>query len=636
MHSQKAGCPILSKIRVRVLSLAGSFILLLFFAHRLLSSLGWRFGIHLAALPVALWLAGSVYIISIQGLLSQGAQAEVEVLTRYVLGLPSALVASVAFMAQQREFRLQGITQFGRDLVWCAAAIFLFGVVGHLFPRGSTLPPSDWLNSTTFIQWFGVPVQLLRTTTACILALFMWRVLVAFEREHESKIAAVNALETTTREQALTAERRARAEESRLNIALQTQARELALLLDLSNLLATPVHLEGRLEQALRQIVGHFAFADAGLILLVGQNGFPPSIAATLNMDDEPGEISAASDVARLLGNRCIEQGSAVCRHDNGDEVSFNLDAVVVGQECWQHARPTVTVAFPLAGQAGTRGALVLTRHLDSPNRLQLPDLRLLAAIGHQIGLAVDNARLFQDVLGRERLLGNMLHQVVHVQEAERQRIARELHDATGQSLSAITLGLRGIETSVALQAPDLLPPLATVFGFANDALVELRRLISDLRPPQLDDLGLGPALQWYVQSVQTRNPELTIRLLPPGSWPRLSPERETLLFRIVQESLNNAVRHAQAETIQILVTCTDDALIVRIKDDGRGFHVPHALGRSANAWGLLGMRERAQLMGGAVEICSTVGEGSEIVVTTPVERREAQVMASAMLDQKV
>jgi signal transduction histidine kinase len=621
---------------LRVIMLAISFCLLLLFAHRLLSGLGWRFWIHLAWLPVILWMVGVALLIGAHGGIGLTVLQEIDVLARYCLGIPGAIVATVALMAQQRNFRAKSINQFGRDLVWCATALVLYGVVGQLFVHPTALHPSTWLNSALFLAWFGVPVQLFRALMAAVLAIFMWRVLGKFAREHARRIAAVVETEAAAREHALAVERRARAEESRLNIALQTQARELALLLDLSNLLATPVQIEGRLNQALRQIVAHFAFADAGLVLLLDRQNAEPQIAAAINLDDEPGEISAASDLARNLGIRCLAQGSAVCRHADGAEVFFDLDAVVIGQQCWEHASPTVSVAFPLAGQVGTGGALVLTRHATNRSRLELADLRLLAAIGHQIGLSVENANLFQDLQARERLLGNMLHQVVHVQEAERQRIARELHDATGQSLSAITLGLRGIEAALTDQAPDLLRPLETVYGFANEALIELRRLISDLRPPQLDDLGLGAALQWYVQSVQARHPQIKIKLVPPNVWPRLSPERETLIFRIVQESLNNATRHAQADTIQVVVTESNDQLQVRILDNGCGFPVAHALGRQVNAWGLLGMRERAQLMGGAVEINSTVGKGTEIIVTTPVEHDARSARATAPQAQKV
>src|SRR5690606_10985439 len=128
----------------------------------------------------------------------------------------------------------------------------------------------------------------------------------------------------------------------------------------------------------------------------------------------------------------------------------------------------------------------------------------------------------------------------------ERQRIARELHDATGQSLTAISLGLRGVGKLVEIQAPLVAPQLREIEGYSTGALAELRRIIADLRPPQLDDLGLVAALRWYTQAFAQRR-SIATEFILLGEPVRLPAEVETVLFRITQEALTNVAKHANA-----------------------------------------------------------------------------------------
>jgi signal transduction histidine kinase len=310
----------------------------------------------------------------------------------------------------------------------------------------------------------------------------------------------------------------------------------------------------------------------------------------------------------------------------DGAEFEFDLDAVVVGQVCWQHASPTYAVALPLQGQGGLHGALVLVRRGDNRSRLDLADLRLLAGVGQQMGLSIENVLLLQDAQARERLLASLLRQVVEAQEAERKRIARDLHDATAQSLTAITLGLRGVEASLAAQGSPLQEQMKVIYRFANEALVELRRLIADLRPPQLDDLGLVPALRWLVQNMQQRHAVPRFRLEVDGEMPRLTAEIETLLFRIVQESLTNVVKHARAEEAVVRVAwqgCEAGAgqLVIQVCDDGVGFDAAHTLLRTSGGWGVHGIRERVQLLGGELAIRAQPGAGTTVEVRVVVPR---------------
>jgi len=361
-----------------------------------------------------------------------------DVLARYSLGIPGAALGAWALMTQQRTFRAHNLSQFGQDLVWCAAALLLYGVVGQIFVRPTLLVSSQFLSSTNFLQWFGIPVQLFRASMAAVLTFYMARALHAFEVEGQRRL-----------EHALLAERRINQERERLNAELQHQ----------------------------------------------------------------------------------------------------------------------------------------------------------------------------------QVLLADLLDRLVDTQEAERQRIARELHDATGQSLTAISLGLRGVQRVLEDRDPTTAGQLRELETYSTGALGELRRIIADLRPSQLDDLGLVPALRWFAQSFQPRwGVNCEFRLI--GEAVRLPADTETVIFRIVQEALSNVARHAGARNATVSLDTQPDAVVVTISDDGRGFDIAALRNgqRTRSGWGLLGIQERSRLLRGDCVIQSTPGQGTTVRVTLPREEETKNV----------
>jgi signal transduction histidine kinase len=212
-----------------------------------------------------------------------------------------------------------------------------------------------------------------------------------------------------------------------------------------------------------------------------------------------------------------------------------------------------------------------------------------------------------------------LLNRVITAQEEERQRIARELHDETGQSLTALGLGLEAatgeLRSGVRQGLDKRLTGLAHV---ATEAIEELDRLVLDLRPAQLDHLGLVATLRWYVARVQAQA-GLAARLTVRGESKRLRPELETTLFRIAQEALTNVTRHAHAGQVEVVLSFEPDLLSLEVKDDGVGFDA-EATSVAPSSLGLIGMRERAQLMGGAMAVRARPGEGTQLSVTVPLE----------------
>jgi signal transduction histidine kinase len=224
----------------------------------------------------------------------------------------------------------------------------------------------------------------------------------------------------------------------------------------------------------------------------------------------------------------------------------------------------------------------------------------------------------------REALRGELLHRIVEAQEAERQRIARELHDETGQSLTALGLGLRGVATLLRQDVDRAAHNLRQLEGLTARSLDELQRLIADLRPSHLDDLGLAATLRWYTTELQNRSGikidmefEGDIRPLPGGV--------KTTLFRVVQEALTNVVKHAKASHVQVHLAYNERVVVAEIVDDGRGFD-PQRLNGTSRSFGLLGMRERASLLGGRLEVHSQPGEGTQVQVVIPFPESVEQI----------
>jgi two-component system sensor histidine kinase UhpB len=227
---------------------------------------------------------------------------------------------------------------------------------------------------------------------------------------------------------------------------------------------------------------------------------------------------------------------------------------------------------------------------------------------------------LFLELEERNRELQALSERAINAQEEERRAIAQSLHDDTGQALSMLVIQLDRIDERIPARQKDLKQQVADARALAANALAELRRILSGLRPAILDDLGLVPAIRWFAR---TNLEQVGIRVVikAPGTPLALSPAVTTTLFRIVQEAVSNIVRHAGAGSVTIVLGVSDDLVHLRIQDDGRGFDPGHA-SRDAvelQRLGLLGIRERAELLGGQFQIESGPEKGTILVVTIPV-----------------
>jgi signal transduction histidine kinase len=222
----------------------------------------------------------------------------------------------------------------------------------------------------------------------------------------------------------------------------------------------------------------------------------------------------------------------------------------------------------------------------------------------------------------REELRGELLRRVVAAQEAERQRIARELHDATGQALTALGLGLRGAATTLRQDTDQAAQRLRQLEGLAANTLDELRHLIADLRPSHLDDLGLASTLRWYAKEVQSRLP-LEVSFEIGGDEHPLNPALKIALFRVAQEALNNVIKHSGAKRAWVRLNYREGEVSLQVEDDGCGFEPTSPAIDRRPAWGLIGMQERATLLSGRFNIQSSPGRGACVEVVIPYPQTE-------------
>lgn len=251
-----------------------------------------------------------------------------------------------------------------------------------------------------------------------------------------------------------------------------------------------------------------------------------------------------------------------------------------------------------------------------------------LRAIDQPVGGVAEVAQLQQTlqemaerIRGYQRGMEDYVAAITRGQEAERARLAHELHDTTTQELVALDHQLqvasRELQRGNVARVQTLLQELREM---GAETIANMRRLIQDLRPPYLEDLGLAPSLEALIRNLQEpHGPQM--RLEVHGNPVRLAPEVELALYRIAQEALQNALRHAQPQRVAITLTFAGDEVSLAVSDDGRGFPMP---GRpdvftQEGRFGILGMRERALLLGGRLSVHSAPGQGTTVVVRFPL-----------------
>ncbi|MBP6015098.1 MAG: GAF domain-containing sensor histidine kinase [Candidatus Promineofilum sp.] len=624
---------------VHLTHLVISFLLLMFFGIKLLfANRGdGRSGDRLALVGAGAFLLLWVVSVGLTWLVYRPERLiminAADALARYTLGVTGAIIAAWAIWLEQREFEARGMGRFGRSLLGAAVALLLYGIIGQVFVTPSFIFPSTVINSELFLDLFGFPVELLRAVLAILMAIFIIRALNAFEIENQRRLADAVEQRIAAQRQALHVQQQARADTEQLNHQLQDAVQDLALLFNISRRMAGTLDRSTLLQDAVPLLVNMLPAVSAGMLVLRRAPRQPLEVVSIVECNDPAAPVAERKEQGLQLAEYTATTGRAswMVQHavepleepgpangPAGDDSSALSDLATTSTTAAGH-----TMAMPLAARGAVIGSLVFCTLYDAPP-FSLRDVALARAIADQLSVAIDNATLYDELQQSGKLRGELLHRVVSAQEAERQRIARELHDGTGQTLTALGLGLAAAADRLDSDPSAVRRQLVDMKQMNAQVLQEVHNVISDLRPSILDNLGLIPALRGHASNFESRT-GIQTQLIVQGKSSRLKSEVETTIFRIVQESLTNVVRHAQARSVLVQIVFGADGVEISVHDDGRGFDVARALagedGRAA--WGLLGIQERAALVGGTADLVSAPDEGTIVRVSIPQPFRE-------------
>ena len=315
----------------------------------------------------------------------------------------------------------------------------------------------------------------------------------------------------------------------------------------------------------------------------------------------------AGEGAEELLGetiSRSASKTGRVFARGRSERIDSVLDDPEVHQEVTRRLAVNTGMWVPLLVRDRVIGVLAIHDKEGPDARFSDDDLRLAETFGTRAAVAVELS---------QRVARDAVRRVVQAQEQERRRLARELHDETGQALTSILLGLKPVEDALADHPAQA--ALAELREQVVAALQDVRRLAVELRPAVLDDFGLEPALERLTDSFAEQS-GIRVDFHSSLGEARLPSEVETTLYRVVQEGLTNIVKHANARNVSVSIVRRDSAVAAVIEDDGAGFDLRAA---TDDGVGLLGMRERLALLEGRLEIESRPGAGTTIVAEVPL-----------------
>jgi signal transduction histidine kinase len=381
-------------------------------------------------------------------------------------------------------------------------------------------------------------------------------------------------------------------ENARLYEATTRWSRQLQSLHEVGNALATETDLEQLLDLIVRRLR---ELLDARVVALALPSG----------SDDL--RFAAVAGADELLGTTVPRFGSksgAVLERRRSERIDSVLDDPEVHQEVSRQLAARTGMWVPLIAREQAIGVLEIHDKEGPDPRFSHDDFRLAETFATRAAVAVELS---------QRVARDAVRRVVQAQELERQRLARELHDETGQALTSILLGLKPLEEALADHPARA--ALAELREHVVSALQDVRRLAVELRPAVLDDFGLVPALERLTDGFAEQS-EVRIDFHSALGELRLPSEVETTLYRVVQEALTNIVKHADAHNISVSIARRASTVAAVIEDDGAGFD-PRAV--REEAVGLLGMRERLSFVDGRLEIESRSGAGTTIVAEVPL-----------------
>ena len=382
------------------------------------------------------------------------------------------------------------------------------------------------------------------------------------------------------------------------------------------------VELESRnLDELLKKFLEtlvHVCQADAGHLYLLDDRRSTWALRAKAETNNsEPPVVSEVRSTPAAIG--LLSNSRQIDPRNGASHLLLEPGWKDRFQMCW---------SIPLAANGRTEGVMQFA--FSKPYEWLPREQELLAAAAERCLMAAEKARLMEDLAAREEQIRQLAEHMLHVEEIERRRISRELHDEAGQSLLCIRLQMELLEQSLPVEHTEWIAKLREARDLTERTILEMRRLIAALSPAVLEQLGLAAALRQLVNRFRRLHP-CRVRLLV-GRLRRLPQHTEIIVYRLVQECCNNIAKHSGASIVNISVSSADGRVRLAVEDNGVGFKVEEALARK-DSFGLSGMRERVALLGGTFEVHSyprngkpmlergRKGRGTRIAITLPVSK---------------
>ncbi|HEX9016234.1 MAG TPA: ATP-binding protein [Chloroflexota bacterium] len=561
----------------------------------------------LLAVPGVLGLAWIASLFLLASLFDWGSRqwlVHADVWARYLLYLPGSILAGLGLVGQARQLDGTEHREVARDARFASATFLLNALVsGLVVPPGQQFP-STIFNSDLFQTAFGVPVQILRAGSALAIAFFILRLLRIFRMQTARQMEEANRRQIEAQQEALEIQKRSREEIEQWNreledriasrtaeitlrnrqlLAVNSIAAAVSQSFDLGEILEVTLH---RSQEALD--------AEVGGAVLFSRGSGEPSTQFSHGLPEEFMKTIAQNRLDAVMNGRLDSYGEAALQAGSPSGAASD-------------ETPRWFLIAPMKAKGQVLGAICVAR--SSGSGFDAEDARLLTAIGHQVAIAVENARLFGQVQNMATL-------------EERERLAREMHDGLAQ-----VLGFLGIKTRVVQQQlasgrfQQVEKDLSQIQGIVQDAYADVRQSIVSLRTAGELEKGLLKAIEESATDFSEQNSiPVEVALAEEGEV-CFPPEAEVQLVRIVQEALANVRKHARASKVWIRLVRDGSDAVLTVEDDGIGFDQGEIVQKKRRSFGLETMRERAESIGALLEVSSVPGEGTRIQVRFPFER---------------
>jgi signal transduction histidine kinase len=398
------------------------------------------------------------------------------------------------------------------------------------------------------------------------------------------------------------------------NSASETQwQHELVALSRVSAALSGLWDLDAILEVALDNVL-NIMNGSIGGILLLDEETQTLSYRVSHGLSDKYAAEMRLS-LGEGISGRVAQSGKAILLED------ISADPRVARPDLVRPEGLKAFISVPLRAKDRVLGVINIASHI--PRHFNTDDMHLLHAVGDQLGVAIEQSRLYERLREARERLRKLARQNLVAEEEERRRIARELHDETSQSLTGISLQLQALIEMSRIsgnQDTEFVTGLNKVQVLTVQVHKEVSRLISDLRPALLDTLGLVSAVRQHAES-RLQAMEINVSVETKGTERRLPSDVEAGLFRLVQGALGNVVQHSKAKNTTITLEYQPEELLLSISDDGQGFNVSEItdVEESGRGRGLFSMRERIGSLGGTSGIDSEIGVGTAVWARVPI-----------------